>query len=98
MEAVRNAGPMVRYTRYLHGLDESSSFGECFLQYKLIRIERGTTESNAASIAEYFQKEATEHVNHRTSGAIIPEEAQTVLRGRRRIRCSMPDCRDDVSK
>jgi hypothetical protein len=76
MEAVRNARPMVRYTRYLHGLNESSTFGECFLQDKLIRIERGTTESNAAGIAKYSKKEATEHVNHRTSGAVIPEEAQ----------------------
>jgi hypothetical protein len=67
MEAIRNARPMVRYTRYLHGLNESSTHGKCFLQAKLIRIERGSTESNAAGV---------EHVNHRTSGAMIPEEAQ----------------------
>lgn len=41
MEAVRNAGPMVRYTRSLHGLDVSSNFEECSLQDRLIRIGEG---------------------------------------------------------
>ena len=80
MEAVRNIGLMVRYARYLHGLDKSSTFGECFLQDRLIRIERGNTESNAASIAKSSKKEASEHADDcdRLESSLISDSSDPV--------------------
>jgi hypothetical protein len=44
------------------------------LQDELIKVERVSTESNTASVTEYFEKKTTEHADEEAVGAILPDQ------------------------